>query len=107
MAIERKMKSVSTFGFFLVFPQLVRFMKDENKNKQPMDTHYALRLRTLAVGKELLCHAFDRYSQMLEFLRGEVRQEIGRRCEAGEIEIDKYCKYLREMSSNYYVENQD
>jgi hypothetical protein len=72
-----------------------------------MDMHYALRLRTLSVGKELLCHAFDRYSQMLEFLRGEVREEIGRRCEAGEIQIDKYSKYLREMSSNYYVENQD
>jgi hypothetical protein len=27
-AIERKMKAVSVFGFFLVFPQLVRFMKD-------------------------------------------------------------------------------
>ncbi len=95
MAIERKMKAVSVFGFFLVFPQLVRFMKDENRNKQPMDQHYALRLRTLTVGKELLCHAFDRYSQMLEFLRTEVREELSRRCDAGELEIDKYCKYMR------------
>lgn len=59
------MKAVSLFGFYLVFPQLVRFMKDENRNKAPMDQHYALRLRALGVGKELLCHAFDRYSQLL------------------------------------------
>jgi hypothetical protein len=64
------MKGVSLFSFYLVFPQLVRFMKDENRNKAPMDDYYSLKLRALTVGKELLCHAFDRYSQMLEFLRG-------------------------------------
>jgi aspartate aminotransferase-like enzyme len=80
-AIERRMKAVSLFGFYLAFPQLVRFMKDENRNKAPMDQHYALRLRALAVGKELLCHAFDRYSQLLEFLREAVRAEVEGRCE--------------------------
>lgn len=68
------MKAVSIFAFFIAFPQLVRFMKDENRNKVPMDQHYALRLRTLTVGKELLCHAFDRYSQLLEFLRNYVKE---------------------------------
>lgn len=81
------MKNASLFAFYLIFPQLVRFMKDENRNKAPMDEHYALRLRALSVGKELLCHAFDRYSQLLEFLRGEVRDELAGRCDRSELEI--------------------
>ena len=68
-ALEKRMKSTSNFAFYLVFPQLIRFMKDENKNKAPMDEYYSLKLRLLTVKKDLMCHVFDRYSHFLKFLK--------------------------------------
>lgn len=72
-----------------------------------MDLHYALKLRDLKVGRMFIFHTFEKYSQMLEFLKARVEDELVRRCQDGEMDLDKYCKHLREMNGNFYFSNQD
>ena len=59
------MRAYSNISFFLAFPQLIRFMKDKNKNKVPIDTYYGMKLLTLNVSKPFIFHTFDRYSNVL------------------------------------------
>lgn len=59
------MRAYSNIAFFYAFPQLIRFMKDENRNKVPMDTYYAIKLRALNVNKPFIFHTFERYSNIL------------------------------------------
>ena len=53
------------FAFYMIFPQLIRFMKDENKTKVPMDEYYTLKLRLLNVTKKFTFHSYDKYSKLL------------------------------------------
>lgn len=64
------MRNTSIFAFYMIFPQLIRFMKDENKTKLPMDEYYSLKLRLLNVSKKFTFHFYDKYSKLFEFLKG-------------------------------------
>ena len=64
------MRNTSIFAFYMIFPQLIRFMKDENKTKLPMDEYYSLKLRLLNVSKKFIFHFYDKYSKLFEFLKG-------------------------------------
>lgn len=45
------MNRCSCLSYYFAFPQLVRFMKDENKLKKPMDSYYAESLHRLKINR--------------------------------------------------------
>jgi len=102
-AIEKRMRTYSAYAFFLVFPQLIRNLKPENRNKQLMDEHYAACLRRLPVNRLFIFHEFERYSALIEITKSTVEEEVGCRLGEGEIDLEIYAKFLREMNANYYV----
>lgn len=58
------MNKVTPLSHYYVFPQLVRFMKDENSLKKPMDRFYSSTLHELKVKNEFIIHTFGFYSQL-------------------------------------------
>ena len=56
------MNRVTPLSHYYVFPQLIRFMKDENSLKKPMDRFYSSTLHELKVKNAFIIHTFGFYS---------------------------------------------
>ena len=64
--IERKLKNVSVYAFYFVFPQLVRFLRDQNKAKVEMDKYYSQKLRAVPVSRKFIFHTVSTYSELID-----------------------------------------
>jgi hypothetical protein len=95
VAIERKLKGVSQYTFYLLFPQLVRNLREQNKAKIPMDNHYAQRLRSLPASRNFIFHQLSSYSELIEHTRQEVEAELTHRLEEKEIDLEEYATFLK------------
>ena len=71
-ALERKLRLISPFAFFLIFPQLIRNLNDKNKGKVLMDKFYGQKLRGLKVNRRFIFHEISHYSELIEYTKGEV-----------------------------------
>ena len=55
--VEKLMKKFTSFAYYFAFPQLIRFMKDENKMKKLMDKYYAQSLHSVKIRNEFVFHS--------------------------------------------------
>ena len=66
------MEQCSSISYYYAFPQLVRFMKDENPVKKPMDEFYAESLYNLKVNKQFVIHTKDTYGVLMSFMQNVI-----------------------------------
>lgn len=62
------MKSQSVYGFYYVFPQLLRYFKNENPAKAAMDCFYSRKLKDLTVIKNFIIHSKQLCSDILHLI---------------------------------------
>ena len=96
------MMRFSPISYYFVFPQLVRFMKDENKLKKPMDLFYMESLHNLKIRKSFIFHSEEYYSDIFAIFQKNIEDYMYEVLFNEKIDLNIYLTYLKDLNINYY-----
>lgn len=105
--VKRKMWGFSPIAYYYAFPQLARFMKDENPNKALMDQIYSHSLRALSVNRQFTFHKKEYYSDLLMLMQDKIHEHLYDSLLENKLDLQLYKSYLTTMSIQFYQNHHD
>ena len=105
--VAKLMKRFTVFAYYFAFPQLIRFMKDENKMKKLMDKFYYESLHEVKIRNDFIFHSEERYKNLFDLLQRHIQTYVYNLLLYELVDLNIYMTYLKDLNITYYNDHHD